>query len=169
MVSGEPLRKVLDSDNPALRKLHERGGKLIVYHGWGDALPSPQGSVYYHQNVVELMRGDHDVDSFYRLFMVPGMGHCGGGVGANAFGQFSAAPGLKNDSEHNVYRALEAWVEHDIASESIIATKYNDNKPDKGVSFTRHCVYPKVPVYNGTGEIRKTESFNCEQGPIVLR
>jgi len=167
-VSGKLLREVLDFDNPDLRKLHDQGGKLIVYHGWGDGLPTPRGSVHYYQDVMKLMKSSHDIDSFYRLFMVPGMGHCGYGPGANAFGQLSITPGLKNDREHNVYRALEAWVERGVAPEKIIATKYIDDKPEKGVSFTRPlCLYPKLPVYDGGGDIKKAKNFSCKLGETL--
>ena len=136
-----------------------------MYYGWGDAVLPPQGGINYYESVVDSIGGLIQTQDFYRLFMVPGMGHCAGGPGANAFGQYSTTPGLKNDNKNNVYRALEAWVEHGTAPEKIIATKYIDDKPEKGVSFTRPlCPYPDVPVYDGVGDIKKAKNFSCKLG-----
>jgi feruloyl esterase len=75
--------------------------------------------------------------------MMPGMGHCGNGPGANSFGQdfyndgqyFGSA--LRNDSAHNIERALEAWVETGRKPDRIVAVKYADDDPEKGAAFRR--------------------------------
>jgi feruloyl esterase len=140
-----------------------RGGKLILYHGWGDAaIPAPN-TIDYYNSVVGKM-GRHDTDSFVRLFMVPGMQHCGGGPGANSFGQ--GADYAPFDPEHNIYTALEQWVEKGEAPPKIIATKYvNDTDPSKGVKMTRPlCSYPQVPKYKGSGDTNDAANFVCVEG-----
>jgi feruloyl esterase len=80
---------VVDSINSDLRSFRDHGGKLIQYHGWFDALIPPGGSDVYYENVEAFMskypdpRSDssNPVDTFYRLFMIPGTGHCYGGAG----------------------------------------------------------------------------------------
>ena len=73
----------LNSDNPNLRAFKAQKGKLIQYHGWGDAAIPPQGSVDYFEAV---QKSIGNTKSFYRLFMVPTMSHCAGGPGATIFG-----------------------------------------------------------------------------------
>ena len=164
-IAGESLSDVLSVVSPDFKKMQNQGAKIIMYHGWGDVALTAEGSIQVYENVVETAGGEDEVKDFYRLFMVPGMLHCEGGPGANAFGQSSSAVGLKNDIAHNIHRALEAWVEQGISPEKIIATKYVDDKPEKGVSFTRPlCPYPQVPVYRGTGNVDEVSSFECRPG-----
>ena len=73
----------MNNFDPDLRAFKARGGKLIHYHGWSDAQPSPANSVDYFGRVQKAVGGDSS--DFYRLFMVPGMGHCGGGPGTDQF------------------------------------------------------------------------------------
>ena len=102
----------------------------------------------------ERMGGVHRTQAFYRLFMVPGMMHCQGGPGANAFGQASVAPGLYDDPRHDVRRALEAWVERGAAPRSIVAVKYVNDDPAKGVAMTTPlCAYPGLAESRGKGYV----------------
>ena len=90
---------VLNATNPDLRSFRANGGKLIQYHGWGDPAISPLSSIAYYDSVRAFLdrfpdarhQGSGSTQEFYRLFMVPGMGHCGGGVGANSFGNGASA------------------------------------------------------------------------------
>jgi hypothetical protein len=95
-----------------------------------------------------------------RLFMVPGMEHCGGGAGPNAFGQSGTPNG---DRFHSIDAALEAWVESGNAPEQIIATKYKVNvDPGSGVARTRPvCAWPKVAKYKGSGSSDDAANFVC--------
>jgi TonB family protein len=93
-----------------------------------------------------------------RLFMVPGMQHCGGGPGANSFGQFTPA----GDADHDLSLALERWVEKGIAPDKLIATKFVDDKPEKGVAMTRPlCAYPEAATYKGSGDVNDAVNFEC--------
>ena len=154
----------LNSTNPDLRSFRDNGGKLIQYHGWGDAAISPVNSIHYYESVRAFLsrfpdgrREKTDPMDFYRLFMVPGMGHCGGGVGANDFG--NGIPTLL-DPNHNVLSALDAWVEQGRAPEKIIATGKAVNDPAKPLTRPL-CPYPQVARYKGSGDTNDAVNFSC--------
>jgi feruloyl esterase len=141
---------LLNSTNPDLRPFYGRGGKLIQYHGWGDAAISPQNSIDYYELVKSMMASypkGGTVDDFYRLFMVPGMGHCGGGIGATNFGS-------------QLVPALDLWVEKGTAPEQFTGTGKVVGDPQK--ALTRPiCAYPRIARYKGTGDINDATSFTC--------
>ena len=139
----------IDAADPDLRPLRDRGGKLIVYHGWSDADISPLASIDYFESVVsELGAGKgteqarEEVQSFFRLFMVPGMGHCRGGPGPDRF---------------DALTALERWVEEGVAPERIIASKVVDGTI---VRERPLCAYPEEARWTG-GSIDEEKSFVC--------
>ena len=150
---------VLNSIDPNLKAFKERGGKLIMYHGWNDPAIPALNTIDYYQSVEKRM-GKRDSESFLRLFMAPGMAHCGGGPGPNAFG---AGGSGSPDPERNMYRALELWVEQGTAPARIIATKYkNDRNPAEGTMMTRPlCAFPNVAKYKGSGDTNDAVNFVC--------
>ena len=89
------LAPILNATNPDLRQFQGRGGKLLQYHGWNDQLISAQNSIDYYDSVLRFfgsadskkppVTAQQEVQSFYRLFMAPGMAHCSGGTGPNTF------------------------------------------------------------------------------------
>lgn len=124
-----------------------------------------------YERVSQTLGGPGKVDDFMKLYLVPGMKHCGGGRGVNAFGQYYtdgfSSRVLVDDPRHDVIHALEAWVVEGSRPSEIITTKYVENIPEKGVAFTRPlCVYPKVWVYRGVGVKKSASSFEC-QDPSV--
>ena len=148
-VAGAPLKEVVDAVDPNLSRLQKRGAKILMYFGWGDPALTPLEGIEYYDEVSRTVGSG--TRQFFRLFMVPGMSHCTGGPGANSFGQSTAARALRNDPEHHILRALEAWTETGRAPDRITAAKYVDDDPDKGVAFTRAlCPYPQVATYDGT-------------------
>jgi len=137
-----------------------RRGRIIMWHGWEDPAISARDAVSYYEQVV---RANDDAKDFFRLFMVPGMLHCAGGPGPNAFGQgLAQQPPLSNAPKHDVLSALERWVEDGVAPKSIVAVKYVNNNPALGIERTRPlCVYPKVAVYKGRGSTNDAANFAC--------
>lgn len=133
---------MMNAMDPNLKAYFDRGGKILQYHGWADQQMSPGNSPKYYKSVLEKMGGASKVMDNYRLFMVPGMGHCGGGAGAtDTFDKRSI---------------LEQWVEQKKAPEKIIASSAMGNK-------TRPlCPYPQVAVYNGNGSTDDAANFSCK-------
>ncbi len=136
----QTLQPILSSVNPDLSGFKARGGKLIQYAGWSDAAISPQNGLNYYRKVAQTMG---DPSDFYRVFMVPGMAHCSGGNGPNAFGN-GTSNGPVIDADHDLVKALERWVEQGIAPDRIIATHYVNNAASQGVAFQRPlCPFPQ--------------------------
>lgn len=149
----------------AFRHFNKRG-KIIMWHGWEDPAISALSTVAYYERV---LRDNDDADDFFRLFMVPGMLHCGGGPGPNSFGQSlpQAAP-LSHTPRHDILSALEQWVEKGVAPQRIDAVKYVNDDPAQGVLRTRPlCAWPKAARYDGKGSTDEAENFSCRspQGP----
>jgi hypothetical protein len=149
---------VLNATEANLKPFSSRGGKLIIYHGWNDAAISALNTINYYESVRSKM-GKQDADSFLRLFMVPGLQHCGGGPGPDVFGQmgFSTA----NDPQHNMYLALEQWVEKGTAPTTVIATKQSGEGAAAAKMTRPLCAYPQVAKYKGTGDTNDAASFVC--------
>jgi feruloyl esterase len=148
---------ILNAIDPNLWDYKRRGGKIIMYHGWSDPAISAQNSIHYYQRVVTAMgchphcndgqphRGDalEETQEFFRLFMGPGMGHCGGGSGPNIF---------------DALTALERWVEEGIMPDKIIASHTTGGVVDRTRPL---CPYPAVAWYTGSGSIDDAANFVC--------
>lgn len=159
-LADEKTANALNSTNPDLTPFMKRGGKLILYHGWSDAAISPLNAIDYYESV-ETKMGSAKTDSFARLYMVPGMQHCGGGPGPNVFGQDAGDPA--QDAEHNIFIALEKWVEKETPPSNLIATKYSDN--GKNMQMTRPlCPFPQIAKYKGSGDANDAANFVCVAG-----
>jgi feruloyl esterase len=156
---------ILNSTNPDLRSFRANSGKLIQYHGWGDAAISPLSSIEYYESVraffsrfPDARRVSTDPMDFYRLFLVPGMAHCGGGIGPNDFGNGRSS--TPTDAEHNILSALETWVERGTAPAKLIGSGRAVNDPAK--TLTRPlCPYPQTAHYRGSGDPNDAGNFAC--------
>ncbi|EPT05616.1 hypothetical protein FOMPIDRAFT_1027212 [Fomitopsis schrenkii] len=144
-----------------------RNGKLMHYVGWADQLISPGNSLHYYETAHAFMAADSElnIDDFYRLYTVPGMNHCAGGYGANAFGAVSQAssgmPPLSYDPQYNILAAMVQWVEEGIPPDTIYGVYWNDNNVTNDVGFIRPiCQYPTMLSYIGGNET-SPESFVC--------
>ena len=159
------LGPIIDSTSPDLRQFKAHGGKLIQYHGWADAAIAPLASVEYYESVVHGMGGMERTLDFYRLFMVPGMEHCGGGPGPNKIRGIPHPGSLPPGAEDDALNALARWVEHGVAPGEIIAAKFTDDDPKKPIVATRPlCPYPRLAKYKGTGSTNEAANFVCESG-----
>ena len=146
----EKVGAALDAVDPDLRPLRDRGGKLIVYHGWSDADISPLSSIEYYESVLSVV-GDGrgraaalaDTREFFRLFMAPGMGHCAGGPGPNRF---------------DALAALERWVEAGEAPDRMVASRMTGSAVDRTRPL---CPYPEVARWNGAGSTDDAANFAC--------
>ncbi len=159
-LADEQQARTFNADDPNLKPFAARGGKLIMYHGWSDAALPPVGAINYFESVQAAL-GAQQTEAFMRLYMAPGVQHCGGGPGANAFGQ-SAIP---SDAQHDVHEAVEQWVEKGKAPDRLIATKFLDPADHaKGAAMTRPlCPWPQFATYKGTGDNNDAANFECVQ------
>jgi feruloyl esterase len=135
-----PFMAAVDRDMSAFKK---RGGKLLMYTGWADPVVPPQDTVAYYDAVVKTMGGLERTREFFRLFLAPGMGHCGGGPGPNQFDHLTA---------------LEQWVEKGIAPDKLIASHSTNGKVDRTRPL---CLYPQVARWKGTGSSDEAANFAC--------
>lgn len=117
------LQRVLDADALDYGAFRRRGARIISYFGWADPVISPRTGLAYYRRVAAAAGGYVPAQDFYRLFMVPGMAHCQGGVGPVSFGQSIIAPPLSGHRRHDIRAALEAWVEQGIPPDELIATE----------------------------------------------
>jgi len=150
------LSPTINATRPDLFRFQAHGGKLLMTQGWDDPLNAQTLPIEYFNSVLAVEPNLERVQRFYRLFMAPGMGHCGGGPGPNTF---------------NSVAALQAWVEHGQAPDKLIATKYVNDTPAQGVALTRPlCPYPERAAYKGKGSTADAANFTCvEDRPQFAR
>ena len=129
---------MLNATDPNLDAFKKRGGKLVLYHGWSDAALSANATTKYYEQV---QARDASTADYARLFMLPGVAHCGGGAGPDRV---------------DWYSVIDNWVEKGAAPERIVATKMASGKVTRSRPL---CAYPLRAVYKGTGSIDDEASF----------
>jgi hypothetical protein len=136
--SERQFHDIIGSDDPDLSRFARAGGKLLSWHGQADQLVPTQGTVAYREKVKA-----GNVDDFYRLFLLPGVTHCGGGAGPQPTGDLDA---------------LVNWVEHGQAPATLKATITESN----GTVVTSNvCRFPLVARYTGHGNPASAANFRC--------
>jgi hypothetical protein len=139
---------IYDATDPDLTAFRAAGGKLVLWHGWADPAISPYGTIAYYQALTDRMGGTAATQRFARLFMLPGVAHCGAGQGPDAIDALT--PTL-------------TWVETGVAPDRLVATKYQD---DGTVVRTRPVYpYPTVARYDGSGSIDDAANFVATPPP----
>ena len=141
-IVDERVGSIVNAVNPDLTAFKARGGKLLLYHGWNDTAISAGNAVNYYQSVLGKMGPKQD--NWVRLFMAPGMQHCGNGPGPN---------------QVNYVAVLERWRESGAAPDQIVASHVTNNRVD----MTRPwCPYPQVAQYKGIGSTNDAANFVCK-------
>jgi hypothetical protein len=136
-------RNVLDATDPDLSRFNARGGKIVSYFGWADNALNPLMGVEYYESVMQKM--GPSTTGFYRMFMVPGMFHCGGGIGVSTF---------------DALTPLVDWVEKGAAPPLIVGSRMVGATP---VRTRPLCPYPQVAKYKGAGSMDDAASFACAE------
>jgi feruloyl esterase len=140
LVDAKEEHRILDATRTDLGSFTSRGGKLLMYQGWAENGIPPRNVVNYYGQVQADTR---DAANAVRLFMVPGMGHCGGGNGATTF---------------DMVAALDRWVGSGRPPASIPAARLRDGKVDRSRPL---CPYPQIARYKGSGSIADAVNFEC--------
>jgi feruloyl esterase len=137
--------KLADAKETDLGRFRKSGGKLIMTYGWADQILQPMMGVTYYEGVVA--KNGRNTSDFARLFMMPGVAHCGGGVGPD---------------RHDAVTAVIDWVEKGKAPDTLLASKVTNG----AVVRTRPlCPYPQVARYKGQGSIDEAANFSCVAPP----
>ncbi len=143
----ETMHEIIDPVQDDLSAFGDAGGKMIMYQGWGDIAQSPYRTIQYYQGLRRHL-GRRAVEDYARLFMAPGMYHCGGGIGPNQF---------------DALTAIERWVEQGQPPSSIVAS----HNGGVGTDRTRPlCPFPQHAVYKGSGSINDAANFECRGAPV---
>jgi feruloyl esterase len=135
---------IFDANNADLSAFTKRGGKLLLYQGWGEPGIPPANLVRYYGEIQSKTSGAKEA---VRLFMVPGMGHCGGGTGVNTF---------------DMITPLDQWVTAGKAPVEIPASRVRNGVSDRTRPL---CAYPQIAIYKGAGSLDDAVNFSCGINP----
>ncbi len=149
----------LKADDVRIEPFRDRGGKAIIYQGWIDPAVASRMTVGYFERLQAAMGGSAKAGKFLRLYMAPGVLHCGGGPGPDLFGAAGADAPIP-DADHDLLSALERWVEKGVAPGPVIASKVADGKL---VRTRPLCPYPEKARYTGKGSTDEAANFRCSK------
>jgi len=134
-------RRIYDATSADLRAFKARGGKILMWHGWADGAIMATSSIGYYEGVTKLMGGREQTENFFRLFLIPGVHHGGGGPGFTEFDSLTA---------------LENWVEKGQVREKLIGGRIRNGALER----TRPVFpYPVLAQYSGKGDPKQADSF----------
>lgn len=148
------IAPLVDQTSTDLSAFKANGGKMIVYHGWSDPVVSAYDSIDYFNKVRDVLGSQMAMDEFYRMFLVPGMGHCGGGPGVTNLRSALTSPAPDTD----ILAALDRWVETGTAPNDLIATRDVEGEAPRTRPL---CAYPTQAVYGGHGNPDDATSYTC--------
>ena len=135
--------RIFNATDPDLSAFRDRGGKMIIYHGWADFGVNPLSTVDYYRRVAQLF--DDGAAAFLRLYLVPGMHHCAGGVNVDRF---------------DLMTPLIDWVETGAAPRDLVGYRVEHGRVTRSRPL---CPYPRVARYRGTGSVDAHENFECAE------
>jgi len=143
------LGPLLNANNPDLEPMKKNGGKILMYTGTSDQLVPYQDALNYYDRVIQAQHGLKQTQDFFRFYLIPGMGHCGGGAGLNEFGQ-GLSLNIPQDGEHDVLTSMVNWVEKNIPPDKLIVTAFYCCDTVNKIHFQRPVYpYPSFPLYYG--------------------
>ena len=149
-VANTPIVKaradLIDVTDPNMIPFKTAGGKLMLWHGAADPAVPAQGTIDYYNRVVAAVGGQAAADGFARIYLAPGVLHCGGGTGA--------------DQTNAMLPALDAWVTQNVPPGDLSATRLN---PSTGATVLSRplCRFPTFPRYKGSGDMNDAANFTC--------
>jgi hypothetical protein len=141
----EAIHRILDATDTNLAPFRARGGKLLMWFGWADPALNPLMGVEYYEAVQRAM--GPGTGDFFRLYMMPGVFHCSGGIGPDTFPRLAA---------------LIDWVEQGKVPERLVASRVNAE--GKTIRSRPICPYPQVARYTGSGSVDEERNFRCAAG-----
>jgi feruloyl esterase len=133
---------LLASNNFNLEPFFDRGGKVLMWHGWSDPQVPAQHSVNFYQNVLKTVGAE--AEQSMALFMLPGVTHCGGGAGPDEFDRMTPST---------------EWVEQGRKPARIVAARVRGGKVDRTRPL---CPFGQVARYSGKGSTDSAENFSCQ-------
>jgi pimeloyl-ACP methyl ester carboxylesterase len=141
--SQQKFNKLIGTDDANLAGFRKSSGKMIMWHGEADSLIFPRGSVNYFERVLDQNGGPRQVSEFARLYLAPGVGHCGGGDGPSPVGLFDL---------------VVNWVEKGAAPSTVPA---NRRREDGTLMSRPLCPYPTIAKWTGQGSPDEAANFAC--------
>jgi feruloyl esterase len=161
------------ADNFDMSPFQKKGGKLLHYHGLSDGSIVPGSSVHFYEQVYRTLQPKGiNMDDFYRFYLIPGMGHCGGSSAASKAPWYIGGPNqamqapanvqsAEFDPKKNVLHALMQWVENGTAPGDLIASSWEGQTASKPYRQRPVCVYPKQAKYKGSGDEKLPSNWEC--------
>jgi feruloyl esterase len=144
------------ADDPNVQPFAALGGKVIIYQGWYDPSVIAQQTVRYYTELVHHVGGVTKAEKFSRLYLVPGMYHCGCGDSTDQFG--GEAGSYSSDPDRDLLQALVQWREKGKAPQTITAARVVEGRTLRTRPL---CAYPAVARYRGSGDPDAAASFTC--------